>query len=45
MIHSVSVYLSDFGAEQLEYEKLHGPKIVLRPSKRRDKSDLEEFVF
>ncbi|CAK5111125.1 unnamed protein product [Meloidogyne enterolobii] len=42
VIHSVSVYLSDFGAERLEYEKLHGPKIIVQPSKRKDQSDLEE---
>ncbi|KAL7069813.1 hypothetical protein ACQ4LE_010905 [Meloidogyne hapla] len=42
VIHSVSVYLSDFGAERLEYEKLHGPKIIVQPSKSNDESDLEE---
>lgn len=44
VIHSVSVYLSDFGAERLEYEKLHGPKIIVQPSKRKDQSDLEEYI-
>lgn len=45
VIHSVSIYLSDFGAERLEYEKLHGPNIIVQPTKMRDESDLEELVL
>jgi len=37
-IVSVEVYLSDFGAEQLNYEEAHGPKLP-EPSKNVNESD------
>lgn len=41
-IHSVSVYLSDFGAERTKNEKKHGPILKLKPARKGKDEDLEE---
>lgn len=49
-IQSVSVYLSDFGANNLEEEKKYGPRLNLKPARKRhkgrtaedEKADLEQ---
>jgi hypothetical protein len=40
VIKSVRVYLSDFGAEQLEYEEKHGPKLA-KTDQEHKKSDYD----
>jgi hypothetical protein len=42
VIKSVKIYLSDYGRERLEYERLHGPK-ELTESSGNDKKITEEF--
>ncbi|CAM6082843.1 unnamed protein product [Calypogeia fissa] len=41
-VHSVTVYPSEFGVEQMKEENVHGPKSIFRKNDDEDDSDEEE---